>query len=82
MADDPVGPPIGHDFNIAIPVGAVHRQPGHLLQVVEGGPMRVSVLVVDAGRNDGHRRLDDSQEGIGRPRVGPMVADLQHVDRA
>lgn len=44
--------------------------------------MRVTVLVVDAGRNDGHRRLDDGQEGLGRPRVGPVMADLQHVDRA
>jgi hypothetical protein len=44
--------------------------------------MRVAVLVVEAGRNDGHRRLDDGQEGIGRPRVGPVMADLQHVDRA
>jgi hypothetical protein len=82
MADDPVGPPIGHDFDVAVLVGAVHREPRHLPQVLEGGPMRVTVLVVDAGRNDGHGRLDDGQEGIGRPRVGPMVADLQHVDRA
>ncbi|MEX1278308.1 MAG: hypothetical protein WEI16_04575, partial [Chloroflexota bacterium] len=81
-ADDPVGPPIGDDFDVAIPVRAVHRQPEHLLQAVEGGPMRVAVLVVDAGRNDGHGGLDDGQERTGRPRVGPVVADLQHVDRA
>lgn len=44
--------------------------------------MGVTVLVVDAGRNDGHGWLDERQEGIGRSRIGPMVADLQHVDRA
>jgi len=43
--------------------------------------MRVTVLVVDAGGNDGHVWLDERQEGIGRSRIGPMVADFQHVDR-
>jgi hypothetical protein len=44
--------------------------------------MRVTVLVVDAGRNDGHGWLDERQEAISRSRIGPMMADLQHVDRA
>jgi len=44
--------------------------------------MGVTVLVVDAGRNDGHGRLDKRQESICRSRIGPMVADLQQVDRA
>jgi hypothetical protein len=65
-ADDPVGPSVGDDLDAAVQVGAVDRQSGHFLQVLQGGPMGVTVLVVDAGRNDGHGRLDERQEGIGR----------------
>lgn len=57
---------------------------GDVMERVEGGQrlgMGVSVAVVDAARDERHRRRRGGCEGSGRRRVRTVVADLQHVDR-
>ena len=44
--------------------------------------MRVAVLVVDAARDEGDRRVQDGQHLGQRARIGAVMPDLEHVDPA
>lgn len=49
-------------------------------QVVEGDLVGVTVVVADAGRDQGRARMGGAQQGGTRAGLGSVMADLQDID--
>jgi len=60
----------------------MHSEPPDLVEVVEGYLVRMPIVIPDPGRDERSTRTSDVQEDRAGARVGAVVADLQHVDRA